>query len=645
MTEPASQFDPSAPLPSRHKRAVGGSQAGAGKPSLPRRWTRRPELGSRQGLWPVVNRINRYHRARVWRRRWIIGLLVAVTVVLLGAGVTAMWLWRPGRAGTENSEPAVTKGQEADHESSETKDGSAEAKDSESKAADRQGVNRKAPESDDSNPEPDSPRPDLADLSALQHKAIPALVTIYRGRDRGSGFVIEGGLVVTACHVASPGQKATVVFQDGERALVVEYVTSDATRDLAVLRTESKRDRQPLRLAASLPAIGAQVAAFKPGGGELKGSVMGIGKSEILGQATQCDMLRTTLNAVPGWSGGPVVNLEGEVVGINSRLDGSIFEAHGLKISTGSAAVPVTVLEELLAIVRLTKAIESNPNDAIHRRDRAAQYLSQGDFGKAIEDYTEWIRLQPEDAEAYCSRAKAYAEKGNYGKAAADYKEAIALKPNFVDAHRGRAAACEKKPDLDGAIEEYLQLTRLLPKAEADVLEPRLVEVYKERARARAEVGDRDKAIADLSEVIRLRPKDAEARRDRAYLYGEAGASDEAIADYTEAIRLEPEKTELYHRRGIVLAVQGEHDNAIADFTKAIQLDPKDAEAYCARGAVHGGRHDFKKAIADFTEAIRLDRWLGKAYFDRSSAYKALGDEAKAQKDFDQAKKLGYRPE
>src|SRR5208337_4602331 len=118
-----------------------------------------------------------------------------------------------------------------------------------------------------------------------------------------------------------------------EQAQVVEHVISDAVRDLAVLRTDTKKERQPLKLAASLPAIGSQVAAFKPGGGELQGIVTAIGKTKIPGETAECDMLQTTLHAVPGWSGGPVVNMEGEVVGVNCRLNGSLFESQGLRIA------------------------------------------------------------------------------------------------------------------------------------------------------------------------------------------------------------------------------------------------------------------------------------------------------------------------
>jgi Tfp pilus assembly protein PilF len=483
-------------------------------------------------------------------------LLASVVLVLLGVGLATTGL-RVNSSDTvgENSEPLAANGQQAERASSNTVDAS---------------------------PEADPARPGL---SALRQKVLSALVTVYRGSGRGSGFVIEEGLVVTSYHVVPQGQAATVVFQDRELALVVEHVISDASRDIAVLRTNTKKERQPLKLAAFLPATGAQVAAFKPGGGELQGTVTGIGISKIPGEAAGCDMLQTTLNTVPGWSGGPVLNMEGEVVGVNKRLDGSNFESQGLKIATGSAAIPVTVLKPLLAIVRLTRALQSDPNNAAHRRDRAVLYMSIREFNKAIDDYTELIWLEPNNATLYYCRGKAYAEMGDIERATADYMNWIALNEDF------------------------------------------------------------DKTIADLSAVLRLQPDDLEAHEERARLYDAKGESDLAVADYTEAIRLAPKRADLYRRRGVVLAVKGAHDSALDDFTEAIRLDPKDAEAYCARGAVHGGRHDFNKAIADFTEAIRLDRWPAKAYFDRGSAYRAQGDEAKAQADFERAKGLGYRLE
>jgi len=628
MNDSTGQPDPSAPLPSHHRRAVGAGQVGARNPgaqpggeprqtSLPVRWTRQSASGQN---WPLFGRIHRVYHGRM-HRRWIVASLLVAVVVLTALGLGTSWFWMISHANVAGN-------------SNTTMAGSRESHDGE-------------PNTDDVIPEMDPARPTTVDLSALKQMILPALVTIYQGSGHGTGFLIEGKLVVTAYHVVSPSQglRASVVFQDQEQAHVVEHVVFDAVRDLAVLRTDTRKERPSLKLASSLPAVGAHVAAFKPGGGEIQGTVTAIGKTRIPGEAAECEMLQTTLNAVPGWSGGPVVNMEGEVVGINKRLDGSLFETQGLRIATGSAAVPVTVLQPLLTIVRLTDEIRSDPNNADHRRDRASLYSSIHDYAKAIDDYNKVIQLEPDDADAYCRRGKAYVERGEYAKAITDFSEAIALNGESIEAYRGRAAAREKNGDRDGAITDHLELLHLVPKDEADVLEAKLVEMYKNRAKSRAAVREVDNAIADLGAAIDLRPNDVESRQQRALLYEAKGESDQAIADYTEAIRSEPKRAELYRRRGLVIAANGDHDKAIDDFTEAIRLNPKDAEAYCARGAVHGGRHDFKKAIADFTEAIRIDDGFAKAYFDRGSAYKAQGDEAKAQKDFGRAMDRRYRPE
>ena len=102
----------------------------------------------------------------------------------------------------------AANGQEAGRESSETKDSSPKAKDSHAEAAERQEENRESPEAEDGNPEADPVPSALVDLSALRQKVLPALVTVHRGPGRSTGFVIEGGLVVTAYHVAPPDRVA-----------------------------------------------------------------------------------------------------------------------------------------------------------------------------------------------------------------------------------------------------------------------------------------------------------------------------------------------------------------------------------------------------------------------------------------------------
>jgi tetratricopeptide (TPR) repeat protein len=438
-----------------------------------------------------------------------------------------------------------------------------------------------------------------ADVSGLREKVQPSLVTIEREDGRGTGFVIENGLVVTAYHVVPDGRKSTVIFQDGERAEVAGYFAYDPRHDVAVLRSNSKRTRKPLGLAPSLPAAGEPVASFRPGGGELLGKVMDAGNAEPRKFVAGRDFLRTTLNAVPGWSGSPVVNMQGQVVGVVSCAEGAHFKAAWIHfIGTGTGIVPVTTLRALLGFRYLDEAIQLDPGNAQRYHERANLHFHNGDLEEALADYTEAIRLKPDSAETYHDRGRTYARKGNLNKAVVDYTQAVELDREFIEA-------------------------------------------YRSRAKAYAARNDYDKAIADFTTVIQREAYDSRAFAGRGAVYAQMGQKDKAVADYHEAIRLKPMEAEMWQLRGAVCAAKGEHDKAISHLTKAIQLDARSVEAYCLRGAVHGARRDFHKAVADFTAAIRLDPTLTKLYHNRAAAYAEMGYKDSARLDRERAGEVG----
>ena len=69
------------------------------------------------------------------------------------------------------------------------------------------------------------------------------------------------------------GESATVVFEGGERAKVIDHIAGDPIKDVAVLRIDTKKKLKSLELASNLPAAGEPVASFKPDGGGLYGEV------------------------------------------------------------------------------------------------------------------------------------------------------------------------------------------------------------------------------------------------------------------------------------------------------------------------------------------------------------------------------------
>lgn len=152
----------------------------------------------------------------------------------------------------------------------------------------------------------------------------PSVVAIRIAQGAGSGIVFGAdGLVVTNHHVvARAPSQITVVFADG-RESPAALVASDERSDIAVLRTE-RRDLPAATFAEDLPDPGEPVIAIgNPLGFELSvtfGVISGLQRSLPTppGEGpTLVDLMQTDAAVSPGNSGGALVDLQGNIVGMN----------------------------------------------------------------------------------------------------------------------------------------------------------------------------------------------------------------------------------------------------------------------------------------------------------------------------------------
>jgi S1-C subfamily serine protease len=178
---------------------------------------------------------------------------------------------------------------------------------------------------------------DLADLiDSVENSVVRVNVSGPGGGGLGSGFIANAdGTVVTNHHVIEGAATAEVIFKDGRKARVRGVRADLADKDVAVLSIEppSGRPLRPLKIAAGLPRKGEQVVAFGAplgfsftasdglisairNGAELNSEFRGIGFN--LDYDPRVTWLQTTAPISRGNSGGPLVNLRGEVVGLNT---------------------------------------------------------------------------------------------------------------------------------------------------------------------------------------------------------------------------------------------------------------------------------------------------------------------------------------
>ncbi len=168
----------------------------------------------------------------------------------------------------------------------------------------------------------------------------------------GSGFIIDSkGYVVTNNHVIKDADEITVILQDNTR-LKAKLVGHDPKTDLAVLKVDPKGHKFPaVKFGDSGKArVGDWVVAignpFGLGGTVTTGIISA--RNRDINSGPYDDFFQTDASINRGNSGGPMFNLDGNVIGINT----AIFSPSGGSVGIGfaiSSAVASPVIKQLIA--------------------------------------------------------------------------------------------------------------------------------------------------------------------------------------------------------------------------------------------------------------------------------------------------------
>jgi hypothetical protein len=162
------------------------------------------------------------------------------------------------------------------------------------------------------------------DIPAIAKAADGAIVTIITAANdnpiaQGSGFLVSAdGVIVTNYHVIKTGNVAVVKFPDDTAFPVDGVLAIDKARDLAVLKIHGKTfqmltlgDSDDIQVGEEVVAIGNPLLLEST---VSNGIISGVRTSKEQGGK----FLQTTAPISPGSSGGPLFNMRGEVVGINT---------------------------------------------------------------------------------------------------------------------------------------------------------------------------------------------------------------------------------------------------------------------------------------------------------------------------------------
>lgn len=180
-------------------------------------------------------------------------------------------------------------------------------------------------------------------------------------QDIGSGFVIAGGLVVTNRHVVADSQAEFSVIDSNDTKYEVTNIYRDPSNDLAILQVKNLAapalvlgDSDQLRVGQGVIAIGTALGEFRHT--VTTGVVSGLGRGVtaldgVVGQFEALEgVIQTDAAINPGNSGGPLLNGDGEVIGVNVAVSATAQNI--------GFAIPINVVKASVAIFEKTGRFE-----------------------------------------------------------------------------------------------------------------------------------------------------------------------------------------------------------------------------------------------------------------------------------------------
>jgi len=344
--------------------------------------------------------------------------------------------------------------------------------------------------------------PDLVKLIKL---VIPAVVTIVGFNEQGkfagsgSGFFINGqGHLITNYHVIQSMALAKVKTRDGKTYPMTTVLAVDKYADLALCQVDIPEGSPNfLTVCREVPEVGERVVAI--GSPQLlehtvsEGIVSAIRTDTHKGQAIQM-----TAPISGGSSGGAVINLKGEVVGVSTfyRKGGQnlnfAIPGHRILALTPGPGKPLTeyytpspqdkakqayaqgkrlyeAKDYHKALEAFREAVKADPKYGSAYNYLGLTYKKLGLYDEAAKAYVKAIELQPQNYVFLFNMGMLMYAANSYDNAATAFQKAIQIKPEDADCHYMLAKTYAQQGNLPASMREYNILQKLEPKLAKDL--------------------------------------------------------------------------------------------------------------------------------------------------------------------------------
>ena len=451
----------------------------------------------------------------------------------------------------------------------------------------------------------------------------------------GRGFFIDDqGHLITNYHVLSNpslmgASSARIQTSQGHEYQIKMVVAEDREADLIkVLVDMPQKNIRFLKISEAGPIVEERVFVlgdFRSGKQKVHwGHVSAM--EEMPPRGAVCQI---TVPIIPGLSGSPVINREGELVAVACGHD---IEGQNL-----SYAIPT---EQLLALkpkknpetlLHWFRKIAGQPNAARGILHNSYVMVRAGHYTQALDFLKKIVQKNPRLSEAWFLSGYCHFKLDHYTQAVKSYIRALSLRSDYADAHFGLGFVYMKEGRYEQAVAAIKKVIEITPDSAT---------AYYNLGLIYGKLGNSREEITALQQAIKIKPGYINAYYSLGFSYNKIGFHRKAIDVFTQVIRLKPDYAQAHFNLGLAYGNLRRYREAILSFQQAIKLKSDYAEAYFNLGLVYGKQDRCPEAIDAFLQGLGNKPDDPKGYFNLGLMYKKSDQHDKAVEAFEQAVKV-----
>ena len=404
------------------------------------------------------------------------------------------------------------------------------------------------------------------------------------------------------------------------------------------------------------------------------------------------DLLYTSIT-YGGMSGGPVLDHQGQVIGIHGLAESEnetnfseqrktslpiqLGNSLGIPIHTflGLASKMKVNLESITIQQTTPTALTSQQIDEFRKSllsvkipsgnakpealiERGNQLRRIGLYQQAVEAFDKAIALNRGNEHlAYFGKAQTIGESLILGMALEEIKkelepmeealkQSVQLNPEYSTAWRALATHYRTLAQLEVGLRNNIQAASNYGQALHSINQAIVTQkgntrffnanLYNDKFVILTELRRYKEALVAINTALRLSPR-ASFYSNRGVAYAELKRYEEAIKDYNQAIKLNPKYVDVYINRGVAYARLKRYEEAIKDYSQAAQLNSRHEVIFDNRGRIYSILKRYEEAIKDYSQAIKLNPKYVPAFYNRGLTYFRQNRYEEAIKDYNQA--------